>query len=92
MFSVPFIEQDESTEQAAVRGAYSMVDRLSYLDWGLHLCGTQTATQRLRPARPPALIRAPAPEQAQGGLQPRPASANRQMCSGWPAIPALLST
>ena len=34
----------------------------------------------------------PAPDQAQGGLQPRPASANWQICSGWPALPALLST
>ena len=25
----------------------------------------------------------PAPDQAQGGLQPRPASANWQTCSGW---------
>ena len=34
----------------------------------------------------------PAPDRAQGGPQPRPASANWQTCSGWPAIPALLST
>ena len=34
----------------------------------------------------------PAPGQAQGGLTPRPASANGQACSGWPAIPALLTT
>eukprot|EP00964_Phaeocystis_antarctica_P033663 scaffold19084_cov64-Phaeocystis_antarctica.AAC.6 len=31
----------------------------------------------------------PAPDQAQGGLNSRPASANWQMLSGWPAIPRL---
>ena len=34
----------------------------------------------------------PAPDQAQGGLQRRPASAKRQLCSGWPATPAAFST
>ena len=39
-----------------------------------------------------ALQHAPrAPDRAQGGLQPQPASANWQACSGWPALPALLS-
>ena len=43
--------------------------------------------------RRPALSKAAAPsapDQAQGGLQPPPASANWQICSGWPAVPALL--
>ena len=36
LFPVPSVEQDEVSEQAVVRGAYSIVDRLSYLDWGLN--------------------------------------------------------
>ena len=31
----------------------------------------------------------PAPEQAQGGLQPRSASANWRVCPAWPAMPGL---
>ena len=34
----------------------------------------------------------PTPEQAQDGLQPRPASADWQMCAGRPATPATFST
>ena len=34
----------------------------------------------------------PAPDQAQNGLQPRPTSANWQICPGWPATPALFFT
>ena len=34
----------------------------------------------------------PAPDQAQGGLQLRPASVNWQTCSGWPATAALFFT
>jgi hypothetical protein len=48
-------------------------------------CATkwEAAAQRLRPIRPHQLSYAPpAPDQAQGGLQPRPASANRQVSSG----------
>ena len=49
----------------------------------------KTAAQRLRPICHHAL---PAPDQAQDGLQPRPTSANWQICSGWPATPALFFT
>ena len=62
---------------------------LSHL--GAALCGRQ--------GQPPrgfghlALQHAPpAPGPAQGGPQPRPASANWRNCSSWPATPALLST
>ena len=48
---------------------------------------SQPAAQEPRPFALPHAP--PAPDQAQGGLQPRPASANWQKRSGWPAIPAL---
>ena len=43
-----------------------------------------TDAQRLRPTRPPARPTSPPapPDPAQGGLRPRTASANRQICSG----------
>ena len=54
-----------------------------------HLCGTQPP----RGFGPFALPHAPlVPDQAQGGLQPRPASAKGQRCSGWPALPAVFCT
>jgi len=36
MFAVPLIEQEEVDEGAMAKQAYAMVDRLSYLDWGLN--------------------------------------------------------
>ena len=51
----------------------------------------KAAAQRLRPIRQ-LQHTTPAPEEYQGVLQPRPAPANWQICSGYPATPALLST
>ena len=55
-------------------------------------CEEQTTAQRLGPSRPPAFIHPPAPDQAQGGLQSRPAPASWQICSGYPVTPALQTT
>ena len=62
----------------------------SLLDSGIVLPAMwKTAAQGLRPrrCRPPARPTPPwgTPDQAQGGLLPRLASANRQTCPGWPA-------
>ena len=54
---------------------------------GAHPCGRQPPRESGQFALQHAL---PAPAQAQGGLQPRPASANGQSCSGWPADTAAL--
>ena len=54
---------------------------------GAHPCGNQPPRESGQFALQHAL---PAPAQAQGGLQPRPASANGQSCSGWPADTAAL--
>ena len=69
----------------------------SLLDSGIVLPAMwKTAAQGLRPrrCRPPARPTPPwgTPDQAQGGLLPRLASANRQTCPGWPAQPALFPT
>ena len=67
-------------------------DKIHPLPLGLPLCGQQPPRGFGRLQHAP-----PAPDQAQGGIQPlpasaspgqpRPASANRQIYSGWPAIP-----
>ena len=67
-------------------------DKIHPLPLGLPLCGQQPPRGFGRLQHAP-----PAPDQAQGGLQsrlasaspgqPRPAPANRQIYSGWPAIP-----
>ena len=35
MFAVPLLECTQSDESAEVKRVYALVDRLSYLDWGL---------------------------------------------------------
>ena len=64
-------------------------DELDALLAGIQLCGEQPPGGLGQPALQHA---PPAPDQARGGLQPRPASASWQRCSGWPGTPALFST
>ena len=52
----------------------------------------KTAAQRLRPIQSTLQRAPPAPDPAQGGPHPRPATANGRNSSGWPATPAFLST
>ena len=50
MFAVPLLELDEDVkeESADVRQAYAMVDRLSYLDWGLNTRDVVTGKREAR--------------------------------------------